>query len=93
MALKFKFTELFRGKFPIPQTLYKQLENLQDQIENGADAKPITKSNVKLNKTSLKKAFGDPSKFESIGIVNNAEGSYLVVANEKEFKIVSLEDI
>lgn len=93
MALKYKFTELFRGKLVIPQALYKQLEELQSQIENGADAKPVTKYDVKLNRTSLKKEFGDPKKFDNIGVVHNTEGSYLVVATDKEFKIISFENI
>lgn len=93
MPLKFKFTDIFGGRLPNPQILYKQLEDLQNQIENGADAKPVTKKDVKLNKSSLKKAFGDPKKFDSIGIVHNSEGSYIVVATDKEFKIAPLDDI
>jgi hypothetical protein len=91
--MKYKINELFRGKFPNAQNLYDQLVDLQNQIDNGADAKPIVKKDVKLNKTSLKKAFGDPSKFDALGIVHNAEGSYLVVANDKSFMITPLENI
>lgn len=93
MPLKYKFTELFRGRFPAPQILYKQLEDIQDQIEFGADAKPVVKSDVKLNKTSLTKAFGKPEKFDNIGVVHNEEGSYFIVADDKGFKFIPLEDI
>ena len=93
MGLRYSFTEMFRNRFPVPNILYAQLEDLQDSIENGADAKPIVKEDVKLTKSGLKKAFGDPSKFDNIGIVNNVEGSYLVVASDKKFKYIALEDI
>ena len=93
MSLKYKITELFRGKFPNAHNLYDQLQDLDRQIEEGADAVPVVKENVKLTKTALKKAFGDPSKLKNIAIVHNTEGSYLVVARDKQFKIVTLEDI
>ena len=93
MSLKYKFTELFRGKFPNPQILYKQLEDLQRQLEDGADAKPVVRSDVSLTKTSLKKAFGNPEKFENVGVVHNEEGSYLVIADDKGFKFIAFEDI
>ena len=92
MALKYKITELFKGKFPQPANLYAQLQDLDRQIENGADAIPVVKENVKLTKTALKKAFG--KKFNNVGIVHNKEGSYLVIADAKDnFKIIALEDI
>jgi hypothetical protein len=91
--LKYKITELFQGKFPQPQNLYAQLQDLDRQIEEGADAVPIVRRNVKLTKTALKKEFGDPSKFENIGVVHNTEGSYIVVSDNKKFKIVSMSDI
>ena len=92
MALKYKITELFKGKFPQPANLYAQLQDLDRQIENGADAVPVVKENVKLTKTALKKAFGN--KFNNIGVVHNKEGSYLIVADEKDsFKIIAFEDI
>ena len=86
MGLKYKITELFKGKFPNSKNLYNQLEDLQRQIEDGADAIPMAKKNVKLTKSSLKKAFGDPKKFKNIAIVHNEEGSYLIVSDEKGFK-------
>jgi hypothetical protein len=92
MSLKYKITELFRGKFPNPQNLYDQLVDLDNKIQNGADAVPVVKKDIKLTKTALKKAFG--KNFANIGIVHNKEGSYLVVADAKDnFKIISLEDI
>ena len=91
MALKYKFTELFRGRFPAPQILYHQLEDIQDQIENGADAKPVVKENVKLTKTALSKAFG--KNFNNIGVVHNEEGSYLIIKSDEGFKFIALEDI
>ena len=93
MALKYKITELFRGKFPNPQNIYAQLQDLDRQIENGADAVPVVKKNVKLTKTALKKEFGEPKKFENIGIVHNKEGSYIVIADNKDFKISPLDNI
>lgn len=91
--MKYSIQELFKGKFPNPNNLYDQLKDLERQIKNGADAVPIVKKDVKLTKTALKKAFGEPSKFENIGIVHNSEGSYLIIATDKEFKITTLENI
>lgn len=91
MALIRSFSDLFNGRFPRPQFLYQELEALDEKIENGADAKPVVKENVKLTKTALKKAFG--KKFNSVGIVHNEEGSYLIVAKGEDFKFIPLEDI
>ena len=91
MGLKYGIKELFHGKFPQPQNLYNQLEDLDRQIEDGADAVPVVKKNVKLTKTALKKAFG--KKFNNIGIVHNEEGSYLIIADGDKFKHIALEDI
>lgn len=91
LPLKFKFNELFRGKFPAPKILYQQLEDLDRQIQNGADAVPVVKTDVKLTKTALTKAFG--KKFNNIGIVHNEEGSYLIIKDDKGFKHIALEDI
>lgn len=91
--MKFTIKQLFNGKFPNVSNLYDQLLDFERQIEDGADAVPIVKKDIKLNKTSLKKAFGEPRKFKNIAIVHNTEGSYLVVANETGFKIISLENI
>lgn len=92
MTLKYKITELFKGKFPQPQNLYAQLQDLDRQIENGADAVPVVRENVKLTKTALKKAFG--KKFNNIGVVHNEEGSYLIIADGNDnFKHIALEDL
>lgn len=91
MPLKYSFTELFRGKFPSAKILYNQLEDLQRQISDGADAVPVVKKDVKLTKTALKKAFG--KKFINIGIVHNEEGSYLIIADGEDYKYIALEDI
>ena len=93
MGLKYKFTELFSGKFPKPQQLYDQLKDLQEQINNGAEPVPPVKADVKLTKTGLKNAFGDPKDFKSLGIVRNAEGSYLVASDGKNYKIITLENL
>jgi len=93
MPLKYKFTELFAGKFPKPKQLYDVLVSLQEQIDNGSEPVPPVKENVKLTKTSLKKAFGDPKEFKTIGIVRNTEGSYLIVSDGEQFKHTSLENI
>ena len=93
MSLKYKITDLFRGKFPNPQNLYKQLEDLQGQIENGAEPKPVIMEDVKLTKTGLKKAFGEPSRFDTFSIIRNSEGSYIVVSDGKKYKYIALEDV
>lgn len=91
MTLKYKFTELVRSRVIAPDKLYDLLQDIDRQIENGADAIPIVKENVKLTKTALKKAFG--KNFKNIGIVHNEEGSYLVIAKEDNFKFIAFEDI
>ena len=92
MPLKYPFNKLFRGKLVSPQPLYETLEELDRQIQDGADAVPIIKKDVKLTKSALKKAFG--KKFNNIGVVHNEEGSYLILADEDgNFKHISLEDI
>ena len=93
MTLKYKFTELFRGKLPVPKKLFEVLEDLQTQIDNGSEPVPPVKKDVKLTKTGLKKAFGDPKDFKTIGIVSNTEGSYLIVSNGKNYKHITLENI
>ena len=91
MGLKYGIRELFNGKFPQPQNLYNQLVDLDRQIEDGADAVPVVRRDVKLTKTALKKAFG--KKFNNIGIIHNEEGSYLIIADGDKFKHIALEDI
>lgn len=91
MGLKYKFNQLFSGRFPKPKQLFETLEELDNKIENGADAKPTIKTDVKLTKTSLKKAFG--KNFNGIGVVHNEEGSYIIVADGEQFKHLALEDI
>jgi hypothetical protein len=93
MGLKYKFTELFAGKFPKPQQLFDQLKDLQEQIDKGSEPVPPVKEDVKLTKTGLKKAFGDPTEFKTIGVVRNKEGSYLIVSNGKEYKQITLENL
>lgn len=94
MTLKYKFTELFNGKFPKAQLLYDQLKDLQEQIDTSADAKFILKKDVKLNKTQLKKAFGDPKDFDNVGVVLNSEGAYLIVSdNDKKFYFATLDEV
>ena len=92
MPLKYPFNKLFRGKLVSPQPLYETLEDLDRQIQDGADAVPIVKKDVKLTKSALKKAFG--KKFNNIGVIHNEEGSYLILADEDgNFKHIALEDI
>lgn len=92
MPLKYPFNKLFRGKLVSPQPLYETLEDLDKKIQDGADAVPIVKKDVKLTKSALKKAFG--KKFNNIGVVHNEEGSYLILADEDgNFKHIALEDI
>ena len=91
MPLKYTFSELFRGRFPSAKILYAQLEDLQRQLEDGADAIPVVKSDVKLTKSALKKAFG--KNFKNVGVIHNEEGSYLIIADGDNFKHISFEDI
>lgn len=91
MALKYKITELFKGKFPNPQNLYSQLQDLDRQIVEGADAVPVIRNDVKLTKKDLNKAFG--KNFNNIGVVHNNEGSYLIICDNGKYKHISLEDI
>ena len=91
MTLKYKFTDLVRNRVIVPDLLYYQLQDLDRQIQDGADAVPVVKENVKLTKTALKKAFG--KNFKNIGIVHNEEGSYLIIAKEDNFKFIAFEDI
>ena len=93
MGLKYKFTELFAGRFPKAQQLYDQLSDLQEQIDKGSEPVPPVKEDVKLTKTGLKKAFGDPKDFKTIGIVRNTEGSYLIVSDGKQYKQITLENL
>ena len=71
--MKYKISDLFRGKFPNPQNLYALFLDFEKKINEKANAKPIVAYDIKLNKTQLKKAFGDPKEFEGIAIVHNAE--------------------
>ena len=92
MPLKYPFNKLFRGKLVSPQPLYETLEDLDRQIQDGADAVPVVKENVKLTKTALKKAFG--KNFNNVGVVHNEEGSYLILSDANgNFKHIALEDI
>ena len=91
MALKYKITDLFRNRLIVPNKLYDQLEDIDRQIQDGADAVPVVKENVKLTKTALKKAFG--KNFKNVGIIHNEEGSYLIIADGDKFKFISFEDI
>lgn len=91
MSLKYKITDLFRNRLVVPDKLYDQLKDIDKQIQEGADAVPVVKENVKLTKTALKKAFG--KDFKNIGIVHNDEGSYLIIAKGENFKFIPLEDI
>ena len=91
MPLKYTFSELFRGRFLSAKILYNQLEDLQRQVDDGADAVPVVKEDVKLTKSALKKAFG--KNFRNVGIVHNEEGSYLVIAKGDEFKYIAFEDL
>lgn len=93
MGLKYGIKEVFRGKFVLPQKLFEVLEDLDSKIEQGVESEPVVQNDVKLTKTGLKKAFGDPKRFNKIGVVNNTEGSYLVVAVDKEFKFIAFENI
>jgi hypothetical protein len=91
MPLKYSFTELFRNRFPVPTKFYETLEDLDRQIQDGADAVPVVRRDVKLTKSALKKAFG--KKFNNVGIVHNEEGSYLIIADGENFKHIPLEDL
>ena len=87
MVLKYSFNELFRGKFPIPKKLYEVLED----IDKGVQPKVTVKKDVKLTNEDLIKAFG--KRFNSIGVVHNSEGSYLIIANKGNFNYIGLEKV
>lgn len=91
MTLKYTIKEVFKGRLPIPSKLFELLEDMDNQITEGVTPKLVVKKNVKLTPKDLKKAFGD--SFDSIGIVHNSEGSYLIIANGRTFKHISLENI
>ena len=91
--MKYKITELFVGKFPNPSNIYSQLQDLQRQIDDGAEPKPVIKEDVKLTKTGLKKVFGDAKDFDTMGIIRNVEGSYIVISDGKNYKYIALEDL
>lgn len=93
MGLKYGFSEVFRGRFPIPQKLYGVLVDLAEQIEKKNKSESVVEKNVKLTKSGLKKVFGNPSDFKSFGVVLNAEGSYLIVSTGSDYKCLNLEDI
>lgn len=93
MSLKYSVKDVFRGKFISPQKLFEILEDLDSRIGAGVESEPVVKEEVKLSKTGLKKAFGSPKEFNKIGVVHNLEGSYLVVAHDKEFKYIAFENI
>lgn len=93
MVLKYSISDLFRGKFLIPKPFFEVLEDLDSQISEGVECEPVVVCDVKLTKTSLKKAFGDPADFRKIGVVHNSEGSYLIVAHDKSFKHIAFMDI
>lgn len=84
---------MFAGKFPKPKQLYEQLQDLQNQIDKGSEPVPIVKEGVKLTKTGLKKAFGDPKKFKTVGIIRNSEGSYVIISDGTQYKHIALENI
>lgn len=93
ITLKYSFKELFKGKVPVAKKLFEQLEDLQTQIEKKSQPKAIVKKDVKLTKTGLKKAFGDPKEFDSIGIVFNTEGNYIIVSDGLKFNFTTLEEV
>ena len=93
MSLKYGFEGLFRGRIPRPQQLFETLEDLDDRISNGVEPKVNIKEDVEISKKGLKKAFGDPKKFNSFGVVKNTEGCYLIVSDGKQFKQITLENI
>lgn len=93
MALKYTFSDLFKGKLPIPKKLYECLQQLQEQIDDKPSAKPVVAHNVKLGKRALKKEFGNPKEFRDVGIVFNAEGSYLIVSNGTYFYYCNLDEV
>ena len=93
MSLKYKFSDLFRGKFPIPKKLYDCLESLADEIDDKPFAKPIVVQDVTVGKRALKKAFGKPEEFENIGVVCNSEGAYIIVSDGKKFYYYALNEV
>lgn len=93
MPLLYSFKESGLGRFPFGKALYEILEDFQNQLDKRNNAKAIVKKDVKLNKTQLKKAFGDPKDFDSVGIVFNSEGNYIVVSDGVKYNFATLEEV
>ena len=93
MPLLYSFKESGLGRFPFGKALYEILEDFQKQLDKRNNAKAIVKKDVKLNKTQLKKAFGDPKDFDSVGIVFNSEGNYIVVSDGVKYNFATLEEV
>lgn len=93
MPLLYNFKESQLGRFPFGHKLYEILEDFQNQLDKRNNAKAIVKKDVKLNKTQLKKAFGDPKDFDSVGIVFNSEGNYIVVSDGVKYNFATLEEV
>lgn len=96
--LKYKYKDLFRGGKLVRRFLYKEFEDLQDQINNievgDVDSFEVTvKSNVDLTAQALGNNFGAASSFKGIGVVKNSEGTYLVVSDGSAYKTVTLDDL
>lgn len=93
MPLKHSFKESQLGRFPFGKKLYEILEDFQNQLDKRNNAKAIIKKDVKLNKTQLKKAFGDPKDFDSVGIVFNSEGNYIIVSDGVKYNFATLDEV
>ena len=93
VTLKYKFSDLFKGRFPIPKKLYECLESLQEDIENKSPAKPVFAKDVTIGKRALKKEFGNPKEFDNVGVVLNPEGAYLIVSDGANFQYCVLEEV
>jgi len=93
LPLLHSFKESGLGRFPFGSKLYAILEDFQNQLDEKTKPKAIVKKDVKLNKTNLKKEFGDPKNFDSIGIVFNSEGNYIIVSDGVKYNFATLEEV
>lgn len=93
MPLLYNLKESQLARFPFGKKLYDILEDFQNQLDKKTNAKAIIKKDVKLNKTQLKKAFGDPKDFDSVGIVFNSEGNYIIVSDGVKYNFATLEEV
>lgn len=98
--LKYRKRDLFRHGKVIPKFLYKQLDDLQEQIDD-LDGSSNTSNSFEvevkelsaLSASTLGSAFGAASSFKGVGIAKLESGDYLVVSDGTAFRTASLDKL